>query len=242
VCQLLRTCKAWQLRDCIQGAVNFSVPISLAVLECPLHYWGLEHALNCPFQGLFFYSYVYPSLKKVHFRSTHFGDWAKPQFHTRVIGDATIWSLRNMFGGAFVKAKQEADLSGYNSDPATGPLCGYLLFLNYHKKFIMVYDHERQVVTFSFSYLIYRWLSEEPNSLKRNLYLVNDEETAFGSSTRKFPVIGQRVRIWWTTLSKSYCATVRKWSKKNQSWILKYDDWLDSTIEDVPVVDWEFIE
>jgi hypothetical protein len=91
-----------------------------------------------------FYSFVYPQLNKPHFWSAHYGDWAEPTFCTRLVSsNSRLKTLRNIFGNDFVSPKQRADLPGYNTDPAKGPLSGYLLFLNYQNGFtlsVCLYD------------------------------------------------------------------------------------------------------
>jgi hypothetical protein len=96
-----------------------------------------------------------------------------------------------------------------------------------------------QTLKFSFSYLTYRWLCPQGVPMLR---LENDEEKEFGVFTKGFPVVGLRVRIFWTSWGESYYATVKRWSSTNNAWVLKYDLWKDSVVEDVPVTDWEFVE
>jgi len=73
------------------------------------------------------------------------------------------------------------------------------------------------------------------------LLLDNADEQDFGMMTSGFPVVGLRVRIWWTSFESPFDATVKRWSKRHQQWVLKYDLWEDTVLEDVPVVKWEFI-
>jgi len=187
-----------------------------------------------------YYTFVYPKLNDVRFWSAHYGDWAIPQFRTRVVGSVnTLRGLRKIFGARFVKPKQQQELSGYNSDLKNGALCGYLLFLNYHNMFTFSYNHQNQVLKFSFSYLIYRWLEELGNT---TLQLENGNESEFGVHTAGFPAKGLRVQIWWSTLEESYKATVKRWSTNSNTWVLNYDSWQDSVVEDVSVQNWEFIE
>lgn len=96
-----------------------------------------------------------------------------------------------------------------------------------------------QILKFSFSYLIYRWVSIEGTP---TLQLENNEEAAFGMNGKGFPVIGLRVKIFWKDWGDSFTATVKRWSTKHSKWVLKYDQWKDTVLEDVPVVKWEFIE
>jgi len=103
-----------------------------------------------------------------------------------------------------------------------------------------VYNHQQQVLKFSFSYFNFRWCTSADNTPTLSLENANDED--FGILTNKMPVIGLRVRIWWESFGESYSATVKRWSKKYNSWVLKYDLWKDTVVENVPVVKWEFIE
>jgi len=73
------------------------------------------------------------------------------------------------------------------------------------------------------------------------LLLDNADEKDFGMMTSGFPVVGLRVRIWWASFESPFDATVKRWSKRRQQWVLKYDLWEDTVLEDVPVVKWEFI-
>ena len=83
-----------------------------------------------------YYSFVFPKLDETRFWSAHYGDWALPQFQTRLLGSLnSLEKLREVFGTCFVQPKQQPDLDGYNTDPTKGPLAGYLLFLNYHNTF-----------------------------------------------------------------------------------------------------------
>jgi len=79
-----------------------------------------------------FYSLVCPLLENKRIWSRHFGDWAKPNFQTRVIGKlTTINALRRTFGDLFVQAQLQPDLGGYRSTASTeGDVCGYLLLLD----------------------------------------------------------------------------------------------------------------
>jgi hypothetical protein len=93
----------------------------------------------------------------------------------------------------------------------------------------------------SFAYLTYRWI-DNPVNKEPGLLLENEEEVHFGASTKGFPVVGLRVRIFWSSWGKSYEAKVKRWSNRHNAWVIKYDIWKDTVIEDVPVVKWEFIE
>jgi len=85
-----------------------------------------------------FYSFVYPKLDKPHFWSAHYGDWAKPTFRTRLVSSVyELKILRKIFGAEFVCPKKRADLDGYNDGSGNGSLCGYLLFLNTNKPFVL---------------------------------------------------------------------------------------------------------
>jgi len=79
-----------------------------------------------------FYSMVSPQLENKRIWSRHFGDWAKPNFQTRVIGRlSTLNALRRVFGDLFVKAQTQPGLGGYQSRASEkGDVCGYLLFLD----------------------------------------------------------------------------------------------------------------
>jgi len=186
-----------------------------------------------------YYSFIYPRLDATHFWSAHYGDWALARFRTRVISVCSTDTLHNVFGGRFVQPKEQPDLGGYNNDPKKGPLCGYLLFLNSTNTFTLSYNHTHQVLKFSFTYLTYRWCEV---GTSRSLSLENGHDTEFGLMSPGFPVIGLRVRVWWKSWEESYNATVKRWSKKHKKWVLKYDLWEDKVLEDVPVIEWEFIE
>jgi len=69
----------------------------------------------------------------------------------------------------------------------------------------------------------------------------NGDEEKCGHETSGFPAIGQRVSIFWSVFGSSYTATVKRWSQRLSKWVLKYDEWEDTVIEDVPVVDWVFL-
>jgi hypothetical protein len=43
--------------------------------------------------------------------------------------------LAQIFGGPFVKPKQQADMGGYNTSVWNGEICGYLMFLKAGYKF-----------------------------------------------------------------------------------------------------------
>jgi len=187
-----------------------------------------------------YYSFVYKHLRQTCFWSAHYGDWALPQFRTRLVGSIkSLEELHAVFGPQFVKPKQQADLGGYNCDLEKGPLCGYLLFLDNNKTFTFSYNHTHQVLKFSFSYLIYCWHEVDGTP---GLRLENGNEDEHGACTKRLPVLGLRVRIWWSSLGESHVATVKRWSDRHKSWVLKYDLWRDKVVEDVPVVKWEFIE
>jgi len=200
---------------------------------------GKEAYIMIPVPRSIFYSFVYPQLHGVHFWHAHYGDWAHPRFQTRLIGSINrLVNLRRIFGLPFVRPRAQPDLSGYNTDPKKGPVCGYLLFLEKGLKgFGFSYNHRQQTLKFTFSYLTYRWCSKDG---AKTLNLRNAEEESHGCETKGFPVIGQRVRIFWIAWNESYAATVKRWSKTHRKWVLKYDEWEDTVIEDVPVVDWEF--
>jgi len=190
-----------------------------------------------------FYTVVYPVLSNVHFWHAHYGDWALPQFKTRLIGCLkNIKEVRRVFGHKFVKPRAQADLSGYNTNPQEGRLAGYLLFLNpLHKGFQLSYNHEHQVLKFSFAYLTCRWCNVAEDPTGKCLTIMNGDNSTCGISTKQFPVQGHKVRIFWSSLGESYTAKVKRWSKTHRKWVLKYDGWKDSVVEDVPVVDWEFV-
>jgi hypothetical protein len=91
------------------------------------------------------------------------------------------------------------------------------------------------VLKFSFSYLIYRWLDGP------QLLLENADDKEFGVSTGGFPVVGLRVKVFWKSFNMYYEATVKRWSKSRNQWVLKYDLWEETVLEDVPVIEWLFI-
>jgi hypothetical protein len=102
-----------------------------------MHYEKLGTAyIMIPVPRTVFYTFVYPKLTEVHFWSGHYGDWAVPQFRTRLLGSmSTLRGLRKVFGTRFVQPKQQAGLSSYNTNPENGPITGYLLFFNTSKPF-----------------------------------------------------------------------------------------------------------
>jgi hypothetical protein len=70
---------------------------------------------------------------------------------------------------------------------------------------------------------------------------VNGDNSTHGVHTQGFPVNGLKVKVFWSCWGEAYTATVKRWSNRNKMWVLKYDLWVDTVIEDVPVVDWEFV-
>jgi hypothetical protein len=73
------------------------------------------------------------------------------------------------------------------------------------------------------------------------LELRDDEESKYGHLGGGFPVVGLRVRLFWPRYRRSFLATVKNWNEEDGKWELRYDDWVDDVLEDVPVVDWEFV-
>jgi hypothetical protein len=94
------------------------------------------------------------------------------------------------------------------------------------------------VIKFSFSYLIYRWVSRQGI---RNLVLQNGEDSNYGPLSPGFPVVGQRVKVFWSNYNEWFAATVQRWSSHKKQWVLKYDEWDDCVYEDVTVLDWQFL-
>jgi hypothetical protein len=90
--------------------------------------------LMLPVPRTVYYSHVYTMLVNVRFWSGHYGDWAIPQFRTRLVGSvSSMDALRDIFGPQFVQPKQQASLSGYNTNQEKGPASGYLLLFNLAK-------------------------------------------------------------------------------------------------------------
>jgi len=89
---------------------------------------GKEAYIMIPIPRSIFYSFVYPQLHGVHFWHAHFGDWAHPRFQTRLIG--SIYGLVDLWHIFGLQPRAQPNLSGYNTDPKKGPVCGYLLFLD----------------------------------------------------------------------------------------------------------------
>ena len=94
------------------------------------------------------------------------------------------------------------------------------------------------MLKFSFLYLTYRWVETNDTPV---LHLENGNENDYGITTSGFPVVGVEVQIWWNSWNNFYKGTVKRWSKKRNSWVIKYDLWKDKVIEDVPVIQWKFV-
>ena len=85
-----------------------------------------------------FYAFVYPKLSNIKHWVAHYGDWASMTYRHRLISRVDgIAELRNIFGDLFVAPRTVAELDGYNNDLQKGPLCGYMLFLEYHQSFTL---------------------------------------------------------------------------------------------------------
>jgi len=83
-----------------------------------------------------FYSFVYPHLKNVWHWSAHHGDWSQANYRHRVCASLEkIKHVRCLFGDLFVAPLQQPELSGYNADPNSGEVSGFISFLDYTKVF-----------------------------------------------------------------------------------------------------------
>lgn len=71
--------------------------------------------------------------------------------------------------------------------------------------------------------------------------LENADDVDYGIASSGFPIVGLRVKVYWKEYLQYYSATVKRWSKSHNTWVLKYDLWDETTLEDVPVIQWQFI-
>jgi len=68
----------------------------------------------------------------------------------------------------------------------------------------------------------------------------NKTDELVGYKTGGFPVKGQHVKIFWNSFGSWHKGIVKRWSKKENKWVIKYDDWHDNVYEDVSVLEWKF--
>jgi len=177
-----------------------------------------------------FYGHVLPLLEATWFWHVHHGDWSSPTFKTRYLGAVhSISALAAILGDEFVAPRQQPTLAGYNGDISKGTTFGYVLILA-NKKFTFSYNNYRQRMTFRFSYLVYRWSDDG------DLYPENTDVSVLGPD---FPLVGHKVEVFWESLGTWHSAKVKRWSKKQKKWVLKYTGWKDAVYEDVSTERWK---
>jgi len=177
-----------------------------------------------------FFGHVVPKLTRTSFSHVRYGDWSIPRFCMRFVGSVSgITDLIPILGDSFVAPRTIPELSGYNGDPAKGATAGHVLLLNsYRSWYTFMYDLDKQRMQFQFSYLSYCWTAGQ----------LIPQNTEITINSRKCPLVGLTVDVFWPLYGTWHTATVRRWSKKKKTWVLRYREWKHSVYEDVPVQEW----